>query len=360
MEQSDWFLEGYLEPQGQLERVAVRPMPFRMGRQHALELPLRELSVSATHAEIVRERGRLVLHDLGSRNGTFVNGNKIEAPVALRNGDVIHLGQCELRVVCEVLDLGDTMAMTMHAESLPHRLVTGVPELRELLASRAVVPFFQPIVRLDNGEVIAYEVLGRGTHDGLSPSPYELFHIAEAAGLEGELSRLFRVEGIRIGVDAHRASGLFVNTHPAEMDDAALLPSLRRARSEAPDSRLTLEIHEGAVTDVGRMRALRAELEELDVGLAYDDFGAGQARLLELVEVPPDYLKFDISLIRGLHRATAGKQRMVEVLVHMVNELGIPALAEGVEEEDEAVACRQMGFTYAQGYHFGRPAPADN
>jgi EAL domain-containing protein (putative c-di-GMP-specific phosphodiesterase class I) len=106
------------------------------------------------------------------------------------------------------------------------------------------------------------------------------------------------------------------------------------------------------------MRSLQAALQELNIGLAYDDFGAGQARLVELAEVPPDYLKFDICLIRDIHRATADRQRMLKSLVDMVTDLGIAALAEGVETADEHEACQQLGFSLGQGFYYGKPAVA--
>ena len=105
------------------------------------------------------------------------------------------------------------------------------------------------------------------------------------------------------------------------------------------------------------MRNLRARLKELNIGIAYDDFGAGQTRLSELTEAPPDYLKFDISLIRGIDQAPPERQRMLASLVQMVTELGVNPLAEGIETAAEADVCRNIGFQTAQGFHFGRPAP---
>ena len=102
------------------------------------------------------------------------------------------------------------------------------------------------------------------------------------------------------------------------------------------------------------IRRLRSRLSELSIGMAYDDFGTGQARLVDVVEVPPDFLKFDISLIRGIDRLLS-KQRMIESLVGMVIDLGITPTAEGIETEEEAEVCRQLGFEFAQGYLLGRP-----
>ena len=73
-----------------------------------------------------------------------------------------------------------------------------------------------------------------------------------------------------------------------------------------------------------------------EIGLAYDDFGAGQARLVELVDVPPDYLKFDMRLVQNLDSASLERQRMLASLVKMVHDLGITPLAEGIETEERS------------------------
>jgi EAL domain-containing protein (putative c-di-GMP-specific phosphodiesterase class I) len=120
---------------------------------------------------------------------------------------------------------------------------------------------------------------------------------------------------------------------------------------------LTLEIHEAAVAKPALMKELRNELRQLNIGLAFDDFGAGQARLAELFEVVPDYLKFDMSLIRNIHEASAEQIEMVKSLVHMVRHMNIVPLAEGVESTAERDVCMELGFELAQGYLFGKPVP---
>ncbi len=108
------------------------------------------------------------------------------------------------------------------------------------------------------------------------------------------------------------------------------------------------------------IRHLRELLIELNIQLAFDDFGAGQARLLELSEVRPDYLKFDMRLVQGIHRAPPSRQQVVELLVRLVNELGIVPLAEGVETKEEHETLRQIGFQLGQGFFYGRPASISN
>jgi EAL domain-containing protein (putative c-di-GMP-specific phosphodiesterase class I) len=108
------------------------------------------------------------------------------------------------------------------------------------------------------------------------------------------------------------------------------------------------------------MRKLKSILRDLDIGLAYDDFGAGPARLVEIVEVPPDYLKFDMQLIKDIDQATASRQQMLQALVKMMHDLGITTIAECIESEAEGVACQQLGFDLGQGFFYGKPAPIES
>jgi EAL domain-containing protein (putative c-di-GMP-specific phosphodiesterase class I) len=221
--------------------------------------------------------------------------------------------------------------------------------------------FFQPIVSLPSMRVVAYEALGRGRLEGLPESPVELFDLAGALGPEkqAELSRLFRHRAVELVRDRPEPPVLFLNTHPVELESPGLIESLEELRTFAPNVDLILEIHESALTDISFITSLRGRLLEINVGLAYDDFGIGQARLLELAEAPPHYLKFDRKFVRGLDSAPTSRQRLVASLVAAARELLVKTVAEGVETEDEAAACMRAGFTHAQGYHFGRPGPVE-
>jgi EAL domain-containing protein (putative c-di-GMP-specific phosphodiesterase class I) len=150
---------------------------------------------------------------------------------------------------------------------------------------------------------------------------------------------------------------LFLNIHPAEFETQGLFASIAGARQRSPQMRLTLEVHEGALADLEAIDRLRLQLGRSGVGLAYDDFGAGQARLLELAEVPPHYLKFDMSFVRGIDSAPQSRKRLLTSLVQVARDLLVYTVAEGVETAGEAEVCMRIGFTHAQGFHFGRPRP---
>ncbi|MEF8711295.1 MAG: EAL domain-containing protein [Candidatus Accumulibacter propinquus] len=98
----------------------------------------------------------------------------------------------------------------------------------------------------------------------------------------------------------------------------------------------------------------------MGVRFAYDDFGAGQARLSELGDAPAHFVKFDMGLVHDIHLAGARKRRVVGDLVKLVLDLGSVPLAEGIEQEVEAQICREMGFQLIQGFLTGRPIPVEN
>lgn len=127
-----------------------------------------------------------------------------------------------------------------------------------------------------------------------------------------------------------------------------------------PNQALVLEIHERALTDPASLRRLRAKLSKSNIGLAFDDFGAGEARLVQLAEEPPDYLKFDITFIQDIDKAPPSKRHLLSSIVSAARDLGVKTVAEGIETEPEAEACIEIGFTHAQGYLFGRPTTLDD
>jgi EAL domain-containing protein (putative c-di-GMP-specific phosphodiesterase class I) len=150
---------------------------------------------------------------------------------------------------------------------------------------------------------------------------------------------------------------LFVNVHSKELETPTLIPDVVVLRDRCPQLGLTLEVHEGTLADLEGVDRLRAQLRRARIGIAYDDFGAGQARLLELAEVPPDFLKFDMSFVRDIDKASGDRRRLLTSLVGVAKDLMVQTVAEGVETAEEADACFRIGFTHAQGYHFGRPRP---
>lgn len=349
-----WFLAGPMNPNQPVRHVPVHMTHFLVGRASDNTLCLSSRTVSSTHAELIGTDASLTLRDLASTNGTYVNGKRVAGVVELAADDLIQFGDVAYRVLKHT---SQHEAGTL-CEDVTDQAMALV-QFDRLMSEEAVIPHYQPVVDLRGGEneaIIGFEVLVRSRVHGLE-TPAQMFSTAAQLNLEIQLSQMVRRKAIQETRSFASSPHLFLNTHPKELEHPGLIESMKLLRELNGSQQITLEIHEKAIADAAAMRELRAALRDLDMGLAFDDFGAGQARLAELSDVQPDYIKFDISLIRKLHEASLEHRRMLATLVQMVREMGVLSLAEGIECEAVRDLCVELGFELAQGFYFGKPSP---
>lgn len=348
-----WMLEGKLGVNGEYGRREIEHTPLRIGRRPEATLRLPRHTVSGMHAEVYTRDNRLFVRDLGSTNGTFVNGIRITGEAEVHERDMIQFADVTLKVS---YSSRKRESRTATHDCLDHAVARV--EFERLMAERLVLPHFQPIVDLESREIVAFEILGRSDVAGLE-TPWLMFAAAADLQQEAQLSDLLRTTAVGVSQQFPVVPHIFLNTHPAEFVGATSWDWVKALRELSPIQPLTIEVHEAAVTDVGSMIRFRTMLKEFNIGLAFDDFGAGRGRITELAEVRPEYLKFDRQLINGLDRADATRQRFVQRLVDAVLDIGVVPLAECIETPGEADVCQQIGFHLAQGYQFGVPGPID-
>lgn len=345
-----WFMQGQVPPDGHQARIPISNGRFQVGRRPDVNCCLPDTSVSKLHAEFIASDFSLFVRDLGSTNGTYVNGIRIHETVPIDECDVVQFAGFEFVVGRMCID----QSTRTQVHSVADWMQT-LTQFHKLLSERALTPHFQPVVQLSDGHFVGYEILARSVLPGMV-SPREMFDAAERTNQAERLSELCRQTGIEVAQRLAPKTLMFLNTHPSETFESGLLKSLAELRAAAPNQPMILELHEAALTHPRELTYFRAALQDLQIGLAYDDFGAGQSRLQDLAEVAPDYLKFDMSLIRDIHLLTQ-RQQIVASLVRLSLELNIQPLAEGIENAAEAEVCRQIGFTHAQGYFYGKPTP---
>ena len=347
---SVWLLEAI--GKGLSEALTViYPVPFSIGRRAGCSLQLQSKTVSSHHADLSICDSILYVVDRQSTNGTYVNGVRATGMVALQTDDVVQFAEIAFRVRSD----GQATSSNTVAEDVCDQALALV-QFDRMMEKRLVTPYFQPIVQMDGNRIYGYEVLARSRMFGLETSE-AMFNAAAKLNMEVELSQMLRWEGIREGLDLPRESHIYVNTHPLELGTPGLIESMKVVRDFTPSTPITLEVHEAAITNSSQMFELRKNLRDLDIRLAYDDFGAGQNRLLELGNAAPDVIKFDMGLIRDIDHGPVERVKVLKSLVDVVLDLGVVPLAEGVETEAEAEVCRDLGFVLAQGFYFGRPAP---
>jgi EAL domain-containing protein (putative c-di-GMP-specific phosphodiesterase class I) len=355
------YLEHYPEQGGPAKSVEIAHFPFLIGRSRSAKLTIYSNKVSHQHAEISLHAGECLIRDLGSTNGTFVNGQRIqEAP--LQEGDIIHVAHWEFRFSQKPAAgpfpcISAEMTQRSQLREMESLIRKG-GFLREMITDRSVFILFQGIFDLTTGEIIGYEALGRGKHDHLNHSPDKLFQLAEKCHMERELCRLFRSQALKAGESVPAGTRLFLNIHPSELSRSDFMDSLAElSRANRNRHSLVIEISERFVTDLEQMCLTKRKLSEMSIEFAYDDFGAGQARLLELAECPPHFLKLDLSVVQQMETSISSRD-LVRALLSAIAEKGIPVIAEGIETEHMAEVCRNCGCNLGQGFLFGRPCSA--
>ena len=220
-----------------------------------------------------------------------------------------------------------------------------------ILAARAFHPVFQPVVDLEGGEVVGYEAL---TRFDSGQRPDLCFAEAWSVGLGPELELATLEAAVEAGKRLTPGIWLDLNVSPRLLADSERLrPTL--AAAERP---LVLEVTEHEV--IADYDAVRAAIRSLsnDIRVAVDDAGVGAANFGHIVDLRPDFVKLDISLVRGIN-TNLGRQALVVGMRHFARTAGCRLIAEGVETIEEARTLTTLGVEFGQGHLFGRAEPVE-
>lgn len=229
-----------------------------------------------------------------------------------------------------------------------HRVATA-DRLRHVIGTKAFQPAFQPIVELEGGAIVGFEALTRFA-DGVPPD--RVFAAATELGLSIELESAALEAVIDRATELPAEAWLNVNVSP---DFVLAAPELRSILAHW-NRRIVLELTEHtAVTDYPRLRQAVSGLGA-HVRLAIDDAGAGFASFRHILELAPDLVKLDRSIVHAIGE-DPGRQAFVAGMARFAALSGITLVAEGVETLREARALRRLEVPLAQGYYFGRPVP---
>lgn len=235
-------------------------------------------------------------------------------------------------------------------------------ELREALAQDALTCHYQPIRGLESGELLGFEALARWPHATRGfVSPSEFIPIAEANGLIVPLTQQLLRVACRDAAAWSAPVTLSFNLSPLHLAEADLPNQVARilAESGLPPERLQLELTEGALLgDLRSGHAMLSELKAMGVRLALDDFGTGHSGLRELQALPFDVIKVDGGFVRAMN-SDGGARKIVAAIIGLGESLGLPVVAEGVEEASDVEFLTRLGCDMGQGWLLGRPVPAE-
>jgi len=234
-----------------------------------------------------------------------------------------------------------------------------VGRLREILDNERIRTLLHPVFDIGTMDVIGYEALSRGPEGSEFERPDKLFSVAYGADLVMRLERVCRKRALEVARDMPADRLLFMNIEPSAVGDPQLRDAVTATMAaDAPISpeSIVLELTErAAIADFAAFRATLEYVRALGFRIAVDDAGAGYGSLQCLAEVRPEWLKVDMSLVRGCDK-DAVRAGLIESLVTFATRSNSKLIAEGVETQAELEALRSLGVRYAQGYLLAMPS----
>jgi diguanylate cyclase (GGDEF)-like protein/PAS domain S-box-containing protein len=237
--------------------------------------------------------------------------------------------------------------------------LTWVERIRAALDEDRLIVYSQPIVDLKTDRVAREELLVRmvDPHGDKIP-PASFLPAAERFGLIHEIDLMVLTRAIKL---VEGGTSISANVSVRTLTDPRYLVVLERALEDGADPAcFDFEITEtAAVANMNDAQEFARRIRELGCSLSLDDFGTGFSSFTYLKHIPAQYLKIDIEFIRELEK-NPDDQQLVQAIVSIARGLGQKTVAEGVEDAATLATVRKLGVDYAQGFHLGRPEPAED
>ncbi|MCF8568135.1 EAL domain-containing protein [Alicyclobacillus tolerans] len=227
-----------------------------------------------------------------------------------------------------------------------------------VLNHQSVKSVYQVIVKHESERAFGYEALSRPQFKQKNLKPDFWFRSA----WEHSLSLQADIAAIRSSFENFHLFNfvpLFINVMPSSFVDRKFVPVYERLLYEfnVPPDKVVLEIVEFSSCNSNRLNESAAQIRALGSRIALDDVGTGQSNLSCLVDLKPDLIKIDRSLVQGIATSTE-KQRLLSLFVEYMNHADA-VIAEGIETVEDLQAVIQSGVKLSQGFHWGYPAPIE-
>jgi diguanylate cyclase (GGDEF)-like protein/PAS domain S-box-containing protein len=238
-------------------------------------------------------------------------------------------------------------------------------ELRQALAEKQFLLYYQPQVDLATGQIVGAEALLRWQRPGKGiTTPGAFLARAEENGLILPINEWVLHEACREVKSWHDAGlpriRIAVNLSPIQFRKRTvpLLVAKVLADTRLDGQYLDLELTESIMMqDMNAVERDLRQLVDLGVHLAIDDFGTGYSSLAYVKRFPVDRIKIDQSFVRNM-ADDVNDAAIVRAIITLGHSLNVTVVAEGVETADQLARLRAEGCDEIQGYYFGKPMPA--
>ncbi len=341
-------LEFFQNGSNELHRITIDHSPFRIGRCETSDLRIDSAQVSREHAQIYQRGGLWSIRDLGSTNGTQVNGQTIHESF-LSDGDILVIAETEVTFVASAV----TPFQRMATQPMQPRVSTKLPALlpHEILQMRALteatlwqsIPLQMATV-ISNCSGQAEACFVDLTESESNPAGFSTFH-----GVVGKhyrsVARRLAIEMAEVGSTANR---IFLAADISEFElPEELLSSFEQLRNKGTlGFELGVSISLPEILDTTALEHACREVHKAQLLLGLVNFKGNSGRVLELAACSPDYLVLSDKMLTG---ATANSQalRRLELVLTTCQQVGIKAVLPHGDSPSTLAQCQQLGCEFA-------------
>ncbi len=227
---------------------------------------------------------------------------------------------------------------------------------RKIIAAGQFDMVFQPVVSLSNRSIHHYEALVRPIpgSGALWETTQDFVTCAEAVGLAEELD-LAVLQRVLATLARNPACSIAANISGLSMQSEPFRERLSAALPTGSYPRLLIELTETAeIDDMAAAADTLERLQDLNIGLCIDDFGAGAAAFRYVRDFHVDYVKIDGAYVQGATRSSR-ERNIVASMLDLARSVGAKTIAEMIETDQQARLMQELGATFGQGWLFGRP-----
>ncbi|SHH25450.1 diguanylate cyclase (GGDEF) domain-containing protein [Thermosyntropha lipolytica DSM 11003] len=292
--------------------------------------------------------------------------NQIIAPLKLEKNLHIHLGYAEIKDnACAFIESVVYKAIkeaAFTAKNYAHASEHAKWQIfKTIISQKGIRTFYQPIISLKNGKITGWEALSRGPQGSLLETPLALFNAAQYYNHLYELEIICQEKALARISPYLKGHYLFLNISPriiySHYEQHLKFIEQLLAKYALDSQNIVLELTErDAIENYEQFKKALNHYRDSGFLIAIDDTGAGYSSLQAIAETKPEFMKVDMSLIRGIDKDPT-KKALLETLVNFSCKIGTQIICEGIETLEEFKTLASMGCDYGQGYFIAQPAP---
>jgi len=285
-----------------------------------------------------------------------INGDQYAADEYMKQADIaLYAAKKQGRNLAHIYSENDSLSKELQAS------LEWARTLHQAVADDNLVLHFQPIIEISSKEVAYYEALVRLELDGRIVPPGEFIPALEREGDMSLLDRQVISKAIHYLAKHPELTKIAINLSAQGFSDERLLPLIQEKLDEynVDASRIIFELTESAsLSNITATQVMVEKLSVLGCAFSIDDFGTGFSTFNYLKQLPAQSVKIDGSFVVDL-ATNPVDLALVKAIYEVATALGKKTVAEFVENEETLQMLANIGVTYAQGYHLGKPKPVD-